>query len=252
MKMKGSWISLFFVVFLLLPGVRGTSYSPGVSVGDWARYTVSGMTSSMLGMQNAGTMEVHVQSISGTNLSMSMITSGMMGGQTSHDGWFDMQQGEGSMDMMDMTTMMNSDMSMGVNMTMMSQGMMDSGMMNMSLFMAAGLSSGNPIFQGARFTINQTVMRNYLGVNREVNMLQIIRTYNGHPFNMTTYWDKSTGVMTECTITQTGSTQSISTQLSSTNLWGSLTVYPLGPFLAVALLLGFSLLAKRRLSFGHK
>lgn len=195
-----------------------------------------------------GSMEVHAQSISGANISMSMLSSGMMGSQMSHSGWFDVGSGMGSLNMMDMAEMMNDDMNMGMNMSMMSQGMMGSGMMNMSFFMAGGLSAGDPVFLGAPFAINQTLTRNYLGISREVNLLQLIKTYNGHTFNMTTYWDKPTGLMTACTILQTGSDQSISLQLSATSLWGSLDVYPLGPIVAFTLLTLVAIAAKKRLS----
>lgn len=245
MKPQFALVILAFFTLALLPSVQGVSYGPGVKVGDWARYTVSGMSPSMMGIQNMGTMEAHVQGISGTNVSVSMTTNRMMGSQTSHNGWFDMQQGIGSMDMMDMMTTLNNDMSMGMDMTTMSQGMTLSGMRNLSFFMAGGLSSGTPIFHGARLTINQTFMRNYLGAGREVNQLQVIKTYNGHTFNMTTYWDQTTGLMTESTITQTGSTQAVSLQLASTSFWGSLDLYPLGPLVAVALLAVVVLMARR-------
>ncbi len=231
-------ILLVVTSLLLLPQARGFSYSPGVMVGDWARYSVSGRSFMMMGMQNAGSMEVRVQGISGSNLSMIMTTTsgGMMGSQTSHTGWFDMASGVGSLDMIDIMESMNDDMGMGINMTMMSIGMMDSDMENMSSFMAGGLTSGSPIFQGAQVMMNQTMNRNYLQMSREVNELQIIKMYNGHTFNMTGFWDQPTGLMTEYTVNQTSSTQAVSLQLTSTSLWGSLSVYPGGVLLLTAFL----------------
>lgn len=76
------------------------------------------------------------------------------------------------------------------------------------------------------FSINETVLRNYIGTTREVNHLNVSFSVDILDLQLVGYWDKPTGVACEITVTVSASYlgdfmfASISHTLTETNLWG--------------------------------
>lgn len=78
----------------------------------------------------------------------------------------------------------------------------------------------------ATFTIDETVSRDYVGVTREVNYLNVSFSSAGNVIHIFGYWDKATGVVCEIEETvfyhygQEKTTYTMSLTLTDTNLWG--------------------------------
>lgn len=236
MMKKGILIlTVFLIVSLFVSSILAATYAPAVKQGDSANYAVTAASSSLMNGQTTGQIGLTIQSTGATIITVKMTMQGASGTQVTSYGSFDLGGSLSGMNwnIMNVIVLMNGDMSMGIDMSTMNQGMTALRMNNMSLFMAGGLRAGDPLFPSSPLTFNQTLFRTYLQTNRSVNLMQLSRTANGHSFTMSTYWDTTTGIMTESTVSETGSTQSISLVITSTNLWGGIDLTSIGIVLGV-------------------
>lgn len=84
-------------------------------------------------------------------------------------------------------------------------------------FVAADLKAGDRISLAEDFPpyrINSTSLREYCGVMRETNLLNITQVYSRTAFRMKLYWDKATGLLMEYRVNYTELTEDDSLSLS--------------------------------------
>ena len=202
-----------FIIVLLL-GLVGLSNARlaatvGVSVGNTATYgnasfdwysndPTATAPSEWTGLNGTAWFRGTIQSIDGTNVTISALLHYTNGTEDTEVGSVDVGTGDG----------------------------------NMSLFLvAANLNVGDPVYSTgdySGFTINETVPMTYPQGQRDTNHVNVTMQESDPYFNlslsMNMYWDKATGVLTQMSImsnqTETYTTDySISFQLTDSNVW---------------------------------
>jgi len=100
------------------------------------------------------------------------------------------------------------------------------------MFIQADMKQGDnigvwyPDISPTTFTLNETVSRNYIGVTREVNHLDVFFSTYDYDAHVVGYWDKATGVVCEFAIAmhyeyaEDSIDLSTSLTLTETNIWG--------------------------------
>lgn len=96
-------------------------------------------------------------------------------------------------------------------------------------FVAAGLGAGDRVSfaeELSSYRINFTSLRDYCGVMRQTNMLNVTDVYGGMAYRTKLYWDKATGLLmeyrlyyTELTVTDILSLALISYNMVDNNVW---------------------------------
>jgi len=238
---KTNIIFASFIVVLLL-GLVGLSNAPlaatpGVSVGNTATYGNASFNwysndptatppSEWTTLNGTAWFRGTIQSIVGTNVTISALLHYSNGTEDTEVGWVDVGTGEG----------------------------------NMTLFLvSANLNVGDPVYTTgdySGFTINETVPMTYPGGQRQTNHLNVTMQESSEYVNvslsMNLYWDKATGILTQMSMmsneTETYTTDySVSFQLTDSNVW---VVPEFGMPLIVLLLFSatlVTLVAKRKL-----
>jgi hypothetical protein len=103
------------------------------------------------------------------------------------------------------------------------------GSMNNLAFVAAELGAGDRVSLAEDFPqyrINSTNLREYCGVMRETNMLNVTQVYAGKAYRTKLYWDKATGLLVESRLYYTELTETdilsialISYSMVDNNVW---------------------------------
>jgi hypothetical protein len=176
------FVSLIFALlcaFLVIQATRvvaSPARTVGVHVGDWEETTNSAQ-GNLTGF-NATNVPVHgkltVVGISGTNVTCQILSTYKNGTQKTTTGHIDVGTGLG-------------------NAT--------------GILIAANLNAGDLVYTGqwtfAGTTINETITRNYLGSNVEVNHLSLITNETGSGYSvfshMDWYWIRGSGLLAEMT-----------------------------------------------------
>ncbi len=204
-----SWVrrvdDLHFQTYVEVELTPLPSYDPGVTPGDWVKYgQVTGSWTDLppvppfSDFRNANTIRTYVSAVSGHEV-------------TAIQTW-DLNNGTGTR-----------------NQTLIGNVMTGSGNLTFWII-AGGLNAGDKISEDPTFpTINTTLTKTYLGVDRTVNFVNITLTINDlgatGVFKGTWYWDQVTGVLLETSFFEsvtspyfsgTGSGYAVITE---TNLW---------------------------------
>jgi hypothetical protein len=203
--------SLIVALLLVMVGVSNASLAgtPGVSVGDTATYgnvsfdwfsndPTATPPSEWVGLNGTAWFRGTIQSIVGTNVTISMLLHYSNGTEETEIEWVDVDTGEG----------------------------------NLTLFLiSADLNVGDPIYttvEYSGFTINETIPVTYPGGQRQTNHVNVTMEESSEYINvslsMNLYWDKTTGILTQMSImsnqTMTYTTNySVSIQLTDSSLW---------------------------------
>jgi len=175
----------------------------GVNIGDWAMYDVA--------FSWTGTYQPDYEDMNNTEWLMIEVTA-ISGTVITFDGTLHFRNGSGQV-----TTDLTWDVA-------------PPGSYGMGFwFIGANLSAGDSIYQpSSTRVINETVIRTYKGLPREVNHFNASILYYDH-YNVDCYWDRATGILTE----QSLEWQSISTPTDSfslclkmieTNIWSPTNV----------------------------
>ena len=239
MKKVSIVLTSISAVLLLMIALSNASSAgtPGVSAGniftygnvnfDWSSNDPSASPPSQWESFNGTAyFKITVQSVVGTNVSISGLIHYSNGTEDTGTGWVDTDTGEG----------------------------------NMTLFLiSANLNVNDTVYTSgdySTYTINETVPITYPGGNRPANHVNVTMAESIEGFNvslsMNLYWDKATGVLAQMSIvsntTLTYTTNyAISMQLTESNVW---TIPEFG-MLTLALLLSsaalVTLVATRRL-----
>lgn len=204
--MKTILAKIIVLLICLIPvaAVSATTYAPGVKVGDWAKYVVAdiswastqpGVTKppSIIDAENTDWIKIEVQTVSGTTITMSIITRYKNGTQKTDPYNGDVKTGSGNL-----------------------TGFLISG----------GLNKGEKINEGQSSpAINDTVARSYAGASRSVNWMDYRYTSQFLNISEDAYWDQSTGILCEIFISSSSNDGAYTTTISEkvliseTNLW---------------------------------
>lgn len=204
--MKTILAKIIVLLICLIPvaAVSATTYAPGVKVGDWAKYVVSNISwsstqpgatkpQSIIDAENADWIKIEVQTVSGTAITASSLTRYKNGTQETGSSNGDVKTGSGNLTW---------------------------------ILISGGLNKGEKINEGqSSLAINDTVARSYAGASRSVNWVGYRFSSQFYNTTQDLYWDQSTGILCEISIstsTKVGDyTTTISEKIliSETNLW---------------------------------
>lgn len=166
-------------------------YVVGVEAGDWAGYDDVSFewSSNITGYEqspfdtNMSWLSMEVLDVQNTNVTVQSTLIYKNGTEENIVDWGDMATGEGNLGIVIIPSNLNAGDEIPANITWLE---------NVTGF------NGEPL----SLSINGTMARNYTGAEREINYLNISHTivsenYSIGFFNMSSYWDKETGVLCE-------------------------------------------------------
>jgi len=172
---------LFTIIRMQTMKAMAQGKVPGVKAGDWIEYFVSLSGNATLGegggpQPGVNYAKLTVMEVSGTNITAEALIRYENGTQTTEINAIDVDSGQGN---------------------------------GSALFIAANLTKGDLVYTGnwsegpisPGVTINETILREYLGSIVEVNQLNVTTGYTSPDFNyslsISYYWYKATGMMAE-------------------------------------------------------
>jgi hypothetical protein len=188
MKLERKSVTLVLALVVLLCAALGIqsmkvmadARTAGVQVGDWANYSASasGNWTEFVPADVPVSESVTVTDVTGTNVTLEMVSTFSNTSQTTDTGIVDVETGSGNAS---------------------------------GSIIAANLNAGDLVYTGTweytDATINETITHNYLGSNVEVNHLnittEIISLYVNSSTAMDYFWFKDTGVIAEMVINGT-------------------------------------------------
>lgn len=234
-------VKLVIYLFLIISPLAGSSFlakaTVGVKSGDWAKYSVS------------ITWQSTIPDTPEPNLNIEWIK-------------YEVQNVVGNDVVANVTSHYNNETEISSIQT--GNILTQTGELGM-MFIQANLSQGDSLGTWildmgsfTTFTLNETVSRNYNGVTRKVNHLNVSVSTYPYEVNIVGYWDKGTGVACELATVMRYEYAGDSTELSwsftliETNIWGSSQIWAQWWFwaaivvIAVAIIVSSIFIRRRR------
>ena len=206
--MKGKMLVASLLLLLLsatmVGGVWAQTYAPGVAEGDTFTYDITGFWSStdpsvavpqsLLELNETDYYEVIINGTAGAEVIATSTVHFKNGSETSFVSSLNLETGVASGGAL--------------------------------LILAANLRANDKIHNGTdTVTINETVVRNYLGADRETNHLMLNYQENSITGTLDRYFDRETGVLVELrdetSYVNPAMTIIVSWKIKGTNVWGN-------------------------------